>query len=93
MDIETLEKEFTSIFKINSSEVYFSPGRINIIGEHSDYNGGHVFPAAITLGTYGVVSPRQDKTVGLYSANFSDNGIISFKLNELNYDSHRGCGN
>lgn len=93
MDIETLEKEFTSIFKINSSEVYFSPGRINVIGEHTDYNGGHVFPCAISLGTYGVVSPRDDKIVGLYSANFPDAGVISFDLNSLEYDSQYGWGN
>ena len=61
---------------------YFSPGRINIIGEHIDYNGGLVFPCAISLGTYGSISLRDDDTVNLYSANFKQNNIISFKLSD-----------
>ena len=61
---------------------YFSPGRINIIGEHIDYNGGLVFPCAISLGTYAAVSLRDDDIINLYSANFKENGIISFSLSE-----------
>ena len=61
---------------------YFSPGRINIIGEHIDYNGGLVFPTAISLGTYAAVSLRDDDIVNLYSGNFKQNGIISFSLSE-----------
>ena len=61
---------------------YFSPGRINIIGEHIDYNGGLVFPCSISLGTYGSVSVREDDEVNLYSANFKQDGIISFKLSD-----------
>lgn len=63
---------------------YFSPGRINIIGEHIDYNGGLVFPCAISLGTYAAISLRDDDTISLYSENFKENGVISFSLsNEL----------
>ena len=64
-------------------EVFFAPGRINLIGEHTDYNGGFVFPAAITYGTYGAIAKRNDRTVRLYSANFDHIGIKSFDLNDL----------
>lgn len=56
---------------------YFSPGRINLIGEHTDYNGGHVFPASITYGTQGVAAPRDDNKILVYSTNFDDIGVIS----------------
>lgn len=55
MDITpTLKEKFLDLYAVNESNYYFSPGRINLIGEHTDYNGGHVFPASITYGTYGV---------------------------------------
>ena len=86
MDLKTLEERFYEIFhKEQAKEVklFFSPGRINLIGEHIDYNGGFVFPAAITFGTYAVVTPRYDESVVLYSANFAEDGIIEFDLFDL----------
>ena len=50
---EVLRKDFLAVFGQEADQTFFSPGRINLIGEHTDYNGGHVFPAAISLGTYG----------------------------------------
>ena len=81
MDKKELQLSHYEIYP-DSGELsyYFSPGRINIIGEHIDYNGGLVFPCAISLGTYAAISLRDDDLVNLYSANFKDNGVISFNL-------------
>lgn len=71
---------FIKKFDSHATDAFFSPGRINLIGEHTDYNGGHVFPAAITIGTYGVAKNRKDKLVRLYSTNFESDGIIEFDI-------------
>lgn len=83
---ESLKEIFEQQFDAASTGSYFAPGRINLIGEHTDYNGGHVFPASITLGTYGEARKRTDQTVRLYSANFPDKGVISFEVDQLIYD-------
>ncbi|MCR3758295.1 galactokinase [Clostridium felsineum] len=81
--INTLQNEFSKIFNHTHENVFFSPGRVNLIGEHTDYNGGHVFPCALTIGTYGLVSKRNDKKVLAYSLNFDKLGIIEFNLDDL----------
>ncbi|GAA0086193.1 galactokinase [Clostridium sp. CTA-7] len=65
---------------------FFSPGRVNLIGEHTDYNGGNVFPCALSFGTYGVISLRSDKKVRMYSSNFENIGIIEFDLENIKYE-------
>ena len=62
----------------NGAELFFSPGRVNLIGEHTDYNGGHVFPCALTMGTYALVRKRSDNKMNFVSLNFN-NAFISEK--------------
>lgn len=80
-----LLKSFEEAFGYEGDRVFFSPGRINLIGEHTDYNGGKVFPSAITMGTYGVVKKRKDKEVHAYSGNFPDIGTLHFSIEEIDY--------
>ena len=65
---------------------YFAPGRVNLIGEHTDYNGGHVFPCALTIGTYAIVRKRDDRKMRFYSQNFEKLGIVEGSLDNLVYD-------
>ncbi|MDQ6595687.1 galactokinase [Bacillus salipaludis] len=85
MNVTTLKTTFQDLFQSEPEKAFFAPGRINLIGEHTDYNGGHVFPCAITYGTYAVAKKRDDQLVRLYSANFLEKGIIEFDLNHLEY--------
>lgn len=85
MNKEEIEAKFEEIYQTKPDKAFFSPGRINLIGEHTDYNGGHVFPCAITLGTWGAARKRDDQKLHFYSGNFEDLGIIEADLNNLKY--------
>ncbi len=86
MKTEELKTKFEEVFGYQPDACFFSPGRINLIGEHTDYNGGHVFPAAISLGTYGAAKKRLDQKLRFYSGNFEKEGIIEVDLNHLVFD-------
>lgn len=87
MNIQYLKQTFTTIFNTaENPRIFFAPGRINLIGEHTDYNGGYVFPAAITFGTYAVARKRTDQICGFYSMNFPETGIVECNLNNLSYN-------
>ena len=79
-----IKAKFVELFG-NEGEIkeYFAPGRVNLIGEHTDYNGGHVFPCALTIGTYFIARKRDDRTLRFYSENFESLGIIEGSLDNL----------
>ena len=85
MKIKELKQEFSKIYHQEPTGCYFSPGRINLIGEHTDYNGGHVFPCAISLGIYGAASPRTDERFCFYSANFAAMGVVETDMRQLQF--------
>jgi galactokinase len=93
MNITKLTTTFRELFEVQPEQAFFAPGRINLIGEHTDYNGGHVFPCAITYGTYAVAKKRDDNVVRLYSVNFPNKEVIEFDLTQLDYDKQHNWAN
>lgn len=91
---ETVIKKFEEIFgDVQGVQAYFAPGRVNLIGEHTDYNGGHVFPCALTIGTYAAVRKRADRELHFYSMNFEELGVISSSIDELTPGKEAGWTN
>ncbi|MDI5787715.1 galactokinase family protein [Bacillus licheniformis] len=88
-----LSNDFRSILRQKDTANLFAPGRINLIGEHTDYNGGHVFPASISFGTYTLGVKRDDQMIRFYSKNFPDKGIIECSLSDLAFDQSDGWAN
>lgn len=81
---QKLLDKFAEVFgSAEGAKVYFAPGRVNLIGEHTDYNGGHVFPCALTIGTYGVAKKREDKVLRFYSMNFEELGVLESSVSGL----------
>ncbi len=91
---ETVLKKFAEIYgSAEGVNVYFAPGRVNMIGEHTDYNGGHVFPCALTIGTYAAVRKRTDNKLRFCSMNFESLGVIESSLDELTPSAQAGWTN
>lgn len=94
MTKEELRQAFEHCFGKGAEPVYvFSPGRVNLIGEHTDYNGGHVFPCALTIGTYFAARKRGDRRVRFFSGNYPQAGIVERSLDALAYEKSKGFTN
>ena len=91
--LEKMQAEFSKKFGPKETRLYFSPGRVNLIGEHTDYNGGHVFPCAISLGTYALVADRHDDKTRMFSLNLADKGVVEFPMSSLSYDKSKDWAN
>ncbi len=94
MELQELKAKFEELFGEGGDiREYFSPGRVNLIGEHTDYNGGHVFPCALTIGTYAVARKRDDDKMHFYSANMPDAKVVEVSLSDLTYQKSYGWSN
>jgi galactokinase len=83
---ERIIAKFKEIFGDGGDiRAYFAPGRVNLIGEHTDYNGGHVFPCALTIGTYAVARKSDSDTLRFFSMNFEELGVIESSIKGLVY--------
>lgn len=84
MEYKQMMDKFTELYGGQGEiRLYFAPGRVNLIGEHTDYNGGHVFPCALTIGTYALVRKRTDDQLRFYSLNFEQNGITESSVSDF----------
>lgn len=94
MNISELKQKFSEVFgSENTPRVFASPGRVNLIGEHTDYNGGHVFPCALSFNTYVLIAKRNDRKIRLFSANFTDKPVIEADLCHIVYDKKQDWAN
>lgn len=92
MNQQDLRRKFNEIFQ-KEKLYFFAPGRVNLIGEHTDYNGGHVFPCALSFGTHCVFCKRDDSKIRLYSLNLPGKGVIEADLNHIEYKKEQDWAN
>ena len=91
---EKVLQKFAELYgSAEGADVYFAPGRVNLIGEHTDYNGGNVFPCALTIGTFMAAKKRADKRLRFYSMNFDANGVIESSIEGLPPEEAAGWTN
>ncbi|MDQ0482630.1 galactokinase [Guptibacillus hwajinpoensis] len=92
--MKTLYEKFKNVFGEGGEiKSFFSPGRVNLIGEHTDYNGGHVFPCSLSIGTYAIVRKREDSLIRFYSMNFEEKGVIEVESENLTYEVEHDWAN
>ena len=91
--IRELKEAFDRVYGGGDCRIFFAPGRVNLIGEHIDYNGGHVFPCALTLGTYAAVRKRDDRKLRFFSVSFPEAGVIESSLDDLIYKKEDNWAN
>ncbi|MBW9151985.1 galactokinase [Clostridium estertheticum] len=91
--INKLKDMFKRVYKCEAEKVFFAPGRVNLIGEHTDYNGGNVFPCSITFGTYALIKKRTDKKIRFYSENFEELGIMEINIDDMKYNKEHDWAN
>jgi galactokinase len=91
--IDKLKDMFKRVYGGQSEKVFFAPGRVNLIGEHTDCYGGNVFPCALTFGTYAIVSKRNDNKIRFYSENFESLGVIDLDIDKIEYDKKHDWAN
>lgn len=87
-----LRNKFNEVFK-KTKLYFFAPGRVNLIGEHTDYNGGHVFPCALSFGTHVVLCKRDDRKIRLHSLNLAHQGIIETDLDHVAFRREQDWAN
>jgi galactokinase len=91
LDLQPLKEEFIQLYGEGEVECYFSPGRVNLIGEHIDYNGGLVLPAAISLGISAVVRRKDDEVIRIYAKAYYQEVLIRLaEINPLEKESNSG---
>lgn len=81
MELHELKTAFQSTYGKEAERVFFSPGRVNLIGEHTDYNGGYVFPCALSFGTYLLIGKNEDKVLRFKSLNMPE--VTELRLDQL----------
>lgn len=92
--MQNLKIKFEELFgNTENTRLFFAPGRVNLIGEHTDYNGGNVFPCALNIGTYALTQKRNDKLCRFYSLNFEEQNIIEFNIDNLMFDKNHDWAN
>lgn len=81
MTIEQLKSAYEAAYQKPATDIFFSPGRVNLIGEHTDYNGGFVFPCALSFGTYLLLATNTEKKINFRSLNVE--AVYSLELTQL----------
>ena len=81
MTIEQLKSAYEAAYQKSATDIFFSPGRVNLIGEHTDYNGGFVFPCALSFGTYLLMAPNNEQKINFRSLNID--AVYSLELTQL----------